>query len=135
MPSADNILDAAKAIRSELSSIEGKVPHDFEAELTSRIISAEAGEISFPELESFLLTSCLPVRDRLAQLLDLPQSVESASKGFQPLAGQPQVAKAQKYICPVEGCDAPPWYRLRVSDDIPNCPVHTQISLIPSEPH
>lgn len=48
--------------------------------------------------------------------------------GYQGLAGMPAIAiPGKKYVCPVEGCSAEPWYQMRGGMSPPLCEEHAEV--------
>lgn len=120
----DDVAAALAAIRPHLADLVGA---DAAAVLDGRIDRLLAdGPVKHAGLE--LLSEDPATRAWAAQFLRTP----SRLRLYEPVPGTVQrTPRVPKYVCPEPGC-ATVWYRFSISEPIPTCGKHGNVSLVPA---
>jgi hypothetical protein len=116
MYEAQDVLEAARAIRPHLSELVPLDAGDVDNRLGRLIQRAEGGQdVKLEILE--LLSEREATRDWADRLLAVPEEYRS----YKPLAGRVQRVSVPRYVCPQGDYT---WYRFSKGDVIPVCPRH-----------
>ena len=136
----EEILAAARIVQAELEIVLGAEAEQAALELAHLIDAVETGQADGVELFLFLVKHPVSRHLMLALFPQLP-TIKSFLTGarkktrctgetrggvlghFSPLAGNRQIADAEKYTCPESGCTYFRYLR-DAGQDIPQCPLH-----------
>jgi hypothetical protein len=120
----EDIFDVARTIRPYLPKLVGTEAHAYDQEIAHLIAKAQDGYDVDDQMLA-VLTRSPAVRDWSARVLEndrhLPPNIQQAERGFQPLPGLGEPVEAERYECP---CGDYVWYKISVSDSVPQCPTH-----------
>jgi hypothetical protein len=121
----EDIVDVARTIRPYLQELVGTEADAYDREIAGLIAEARAGHDVDDELLAVLSRS--PTAHAwAARVLEndrhLPPDIQQiADRSYQPLPGAGEAVAAERYQCP-RGDYV--WYRISVSDPVPDCPTH-----------
>lgn len=119
MPTTDDILEGARAIRSHLDELIATKAVAVEQELANLLREAETGQ-NVENRILRLLSRHDASREWMAKFLR-EEGRSETTRLFKPPPGKGEPVQASKFVCPE--CDYV-WFRRTVGQSAPHCPTH-----------